>query len=256
MTTQNIRAAFEKFEALGDWMTTELPPNFYDWYNVLWNIGGPTGCHLNNPEITLNYEVKMRLEDIRLEVTELVFGTYILSLETTIRIQRAAYDGLAAEQTVSKLFDLRARVVVSLSSLLDTLPARKNDQCPRIWADGHLRIREAEFGLDGETTHTAINVKIEGSKLKEGDESLVDRFELGRPGRTWRQDRQEGYTAHGHPRPVLVPENETLLWVVSFFAQSVKRRGQSATLFEETRDECWRLCCETWKEVWEFQSES
>jgi hypothetical protein len=136
MTTQDIRAAFEKFEALGDCMITGLPRDIYDWHNVFWVIGGPTGCYLNYPEITLNYEIEMRLEDVRLEVTELVFRTQIISPETTIRVQRAAYDGIAAEQTISKLFDLRARVVVSLSSLLDTFPARKNDQCPRIWADG------------------------------------------------------------------------------------------------------------------------
>jgi len=86
----------------------------------------------------------MDLEHQRIEVTDLIFTTFPLALETTIQVQRFSNEhNMPPTRGVTTLHRLRCMVFIFLADLCALYPHLEIHPCLKILVDGHLRPREA-----------------------------------------------------------------------------------------------------------------
>jgi hypothetical protein len=169
MKSQELRATFDRFTALKSWASEGRPP---------WNYVKPVS-------IVLKFEISNQnvgLTDLRIEVTELVVATLSLSLKTTISIQlhRFGLNGqqISVEKAYSTIFRLRRALLVFLFEVITAHRARQRGTCPKVWIDGQLRIREAEFcSGDGSASFMTNSMfKWNPSKLNKAKENAISQL--------------------------------------------------------------------------------
>jgi len=151
------------------------------------------GAYGNCPEIVLCFELEesKSLEDIRVEITDLVFRTFALDPETTIWIHKRNGSETSTEKAVRTLYRLRRALLVFFSDILLENLHNQDTPCPRIWADGKLRLREAELDLEDGRTMTLTNTKYKLGMAKMNKEKEIARRRIA-PGEfdpTWGQCR-------------------------------------------------------------------
>jgi hypothetical protein len=183
MMSHESRTTFDGFMALKSWIASGRPKSLVHDDEV-------RICEYKRPcKIILSFQIgghSPRLEDLRLEITELVFATFSLSLETTVCIQyfQVQDNGQIAlvGKTFSTLYRLRRALLVFLADILTTQPRRHHGLCPQVWADGFFRPREAEFDLEYDGTGLVVeNQKWNWSpsNLNKEKEAIIRRLAPG-----------------------------------------------------------------------------
>jgi hypothetical protein len=172
MSTHKSKTSFGEYKVLKDWVAHGRPQSF-DFG------GGRTFRHpyYNGPPITLIFELAEHgdLESIRVEVTGLVLATLALSLESPLSIQlhQGAPDFVPITKAFSTLYRLRRALLVFLSDLLAMYPGEKHSIRPRVWADGYLRIREAELDNGNGNTKVIVNDRYKWNPAKLNKEKKI-----------------------------------------------------------------------------------
>jgi hypothetical protein len=143
LKSQSSTTAFEGFAALNSWVISDRP------YDFRWGRNATARDYDRGVAITLNFDVDVRdvtLEELHIEVTQLVFATLSLSLETTSCVQiRSGGTTKPVARAYSTLYRLRRVLLIFFADMIHTKPRQKDGACPQVWMDGLLRIREAEF---------------------------------------------------------------------------------------------------------------
>ncbi|KAF2822710.1 hypothetical protein CC86DRAFT_410290 [Ophiobolus disseminans] len=214
--------------------------------------------------IILDFELEeeLSLEDLRVEITDLVFRTFSLHHENTIAVHyvRCGINSTSSAKAVSTLYRLRRALVIFLADLLDANPTLKDGPCPRIWSDGRLRLREAEFELNGGTTRIVSNEKYKWnpSRLNKEKSSCFARHAAYVDPLWGRYYGAVGYCnlAKEWQRPDPGP-HETLISCTKFLACFLKQRRHVEEVKSNTRkagrgyrDSCGEANrCAPWREL-------
>jgi hypothetical protein len=227
MHTQSQRATFGRFEALGDWVVHGRPRPFDDS-----DMSQPRGPWRKAPSISLIFHVKdlSSLGDVLFEVTDLVFRTFALQLETTIcaRVALNVENSAPVQQSFSKLFRLRRTLLVFLADLLLSHPRLQLGPCPRVWIDSKFCLRGAEFRTTDGTTKTVVNEKYKytTSQLNKAKEAAFQRLAPGTIDENWGRDPRHihGYGWIEEPATPDPDAHEALLSCATFLARFIKQR--------------------------------
>jgi hypothetical protein len=244
MSTQDSKATFGDFAALEDWIEYGRPRDFRPHYKL-----NPRGPWLEDPSITLNFRLDQQatLENIRVEVSELIFRSFPLSLEATICVHLQMEDDEDTEsptRAYATQHRLRCALLVFFSDIIKSCPELQSYHCPRIWADGHLRLREAVIVTKDSQLKTIRNEKYNWTtaRLNREKKKCLRRYALGAVDTKWGavRDADDFYESIEPHKPPLVTY-ETLLSCTTFLARFIKQcnhpKGQCATY----RCAPWRL---------------
>ena len=246
MSTQSLRATFDQFVALASWATTGRPLDRGGFYGL--NTDVPRGPWKRSPAITLDSEVSgcVGLDDLRVEVTDLVFRTFPLRHTTSIciRMLKHAADDAPATRAFSTLYRLRRALLVFLADQSLSHPGLQFGLCPRVWAGGELRLREAEFD-----TQTIVNDKYRytPARLNKARSYQMQRFAPGKVDRYW-----GCYQSLGNAPHLASGTYETLLSCTTFLARFLQRyQHPQVDHKENTRHSLsrWSDDCLPWKEL-------
>ena len=167
MTTQNRREDFACFRQLGHWINTV----------------GPQRGHGKLKSISLKFQLDgiLALENIRIEVTDLIFHTLALFPETPIHILLSDNSGapIPSARATSTMYRLRRSLLVFLAELLNSQPRLQHEACPKIWANGELRPREAEFTIieGSKEVFTNKTYKWGSTKLNQQKDVCLQRYD-------------------------------------------------------------------------------
>jgi hypothetical protein len=130
ITTDNSISTFARFIALREWITAGRPQKFGDCNGPRW--------YGKTLRISLNFKLDAftPLEDLRIEVTDLVFSSFALSPETSLLVQYQPHDGQACTRSVergrSTLYRLRRALLVFLSDIMASHPGLRPGQLPQV----------------------------------------------------------------------------------------------------------------------------
>jgi hypothetical protein len=263
MSTQEPKASFGNFAALEKWVANGRPRDLTPgWNQQLISSYG------KSPTITLNFKVNacVALEDLRIEVTEVVFRTFPLSPKTAIAVQHLPPDDrkyfiMSSGRKTSTLYSFRRALLVFLSDLATSHPHLQRSSCPRIWADGLLRPREASFG--GSTGVLNEKCKWSASKLNKEKEKCIARFAPYKVKHAYGRCKCDLYVLAKDPDwnsngVVHAPRresHETLLSSTKFLARFVKHsrhpETEPAARSHSRSSEAWEVICEAahWKNL-------
>jgi hypothetical protein len=239
MSTQDSKAAFGDFEALEDWIDHERPRDFRFRY-----ILNPRGPWRKDPPITLNFQLNewSTLEELRVEISELVFRTFALSLETTVLVQLLhsadIKDTASPFQASSTLYYLRRALLVFLSDIIASQPRLRPHRCPRIWADGRLRLREAEIATEDGQVKIVLNKKYnwDPPKIDREKERCLSRHSPGAANPNWgAYQRPRLVQESGDPQRPPPGTYETLSSCTTFLARFIKQFN-----YPEVGKQSWR----------------
>jgi hypothetical protein len=157
ITTQESISTFARFIGLIEWITGGRPQKFDYWDRPRW--------YGKTLRISLNFDLDVHtpLEDLRFEVTDLVFNSFSLSPETSLLVQQPLHGGKTCTRPVergcSTLYRLRRALLVFLSEIMASHQGLEPGPFPQVWADGKLRPREASFTLTNGGTKIVTNKK-------------------------------------------------------------------------------------------------
>lgn len=130
--------------------------------------------HLYNTPTTLHMcfilKEKESLSDIRIDLTAFIWSTFPLQPHTEIHFQASTTKPPAHEIAATTLHQMRMDLLSFLLDLLDT-PSRWPDECSTIWADGNIKILEAESRLGN---GTLVTEKCEWN-MSRSDDGACDR---------------------------------------------------------------------------------
>jgi hypothetical protein len=170
MKSEELRTEFDRFTALKSWASNGRPLRTYQRCCPI-----VLSFETSNPNISI--------DDLRIEVTELMVATLSLSLETTISVQLHRYrlnggQRESVRKAHSTVYCLRRALLVFLFEVITAQRSRQGDTCPKIWVDGQLRIREAEFcSGDGNAVFMTNSIfKWESGKLNKAKEKIISQL--------------------------------------------------------------------------------
>jgi hypothetical protein len=250
MMSHESRTTFNGFMALKSWIASGYPTSLVHDDEV-------RICEYKRPcKIILSFQIgghSPRLEDLRLEITELVFATFSLSLETTICIQYFQVQDSGQIALVGKAFStlyrLRRALLVSLADILSAQPRRHHGLCPQVWADGFFRLREAEFDLEYDGTGLVVeNQKWNWtpSNLNKEKDAIIRRLAPGSINLRWghmnSEELRRGWVWDS--KDDVTAGYETLYTFATFLAQFVKTRIHPEILRQGNR----------WRQEWKDRS--
>jgi hypothetical protein len=124
LKSQSSTTAFKGFAALNSWVISDRP------YDFRWGRNATARDYDRGVAITLNFDFDVRdvtLEELHIEVTQLVFATLSLSLETTSCVQiRSGGTTKPVARAYSTLYRLRRVLLIFFADMIHTKPRQKD----------------------------------------------------------------------------------------------------------------------------------
>jgi hypothetical protein len=263
ITTQESISTFARFIGLIEWITGGRPQQFDYWDRPRW--------YGKTLRISLNFDLDVHtpLEDLRFEVTDLVFNSFSLSPETSLLVQQPLHGGKTCTRPVergcSTLYRLRRALLVFLSEIMASHQGLEPGPFPQVWADGKLRPREASFTLTNGGTKIVTNKKylLSSNQLNKEKNPALSRLAPQKVDHEW-ESCSCPYPCYG-PRASQDGTElyETVLSGTSFLARFVKQsqhpeayrmprcRFGRSQVYEQARQSGWMFCCHaaSWKDL-------